>query len=498
MKSLRPVRSLARLSCWIVAWALVLGGHWSAAAQSEGLSLEHSPNGERALRLHGEKLAELESFYEQSLEQPAERFKKTSQRHVDRYRSLLDREMRALTRAGSIEQAEAVQSALRASENWSLTTPDGEGFHFLSKADLSVKDNERATKLGVDLLVDVESAAQSYAKHADRVFKQYQVKVEAARRSLIQDLSNTLSHEQQSGRLEAVQELTAAIEAIEKLPEVERPEPKREPEPGAGVDGVGALAGGGGAEEGPVHPELRGYYMLTYLDADDMNRETIIELRADKALVRGQYKRTKQGQISAYDAISEVDLRLPDNTSMHWRFKENTGKSVLVKLEITQMNDKTYVNRFNARCSYVADHGELSPPKRCVAIRIGVGSDPLEGFRQGAYHMTLDVVRDESGRQRRGEVTFLVDRVQESFLITARTSPRNPNVLDHVIPLGFVAQVRGDEIVCSSSYDFSRRRHVFVIDPQNNGEHNVRYWWDSAYFAKNQPPDATGTLKFRD
>mgnify|MGYP001815757959 CR=1 FL=1 len=495
-------RQAAVLLACLIALTALIQTH-PVSAQSEGIDIEHSPNAKRALRLHGEKRASIEAYFLASLDMPVERFLQASERHVKRYTAALDRDIRTLTREGNIEEASAVLTAIKRTEDWVITPPNDEGIHFLSQANLQVEGNDSATKLGVDLQVNIEKAGVAYAEQVDRAFKQYRAKVQLARNGLVDELTKIMEQEQRAGRLEAVQEVQKAIDTIKKLPEVDKPESPKEPEADPAIEFdeqipglVPALPDGRG-DKLNIHDDLLGYYQLGYLDDNDVNRQTIIELRSDRALVRGQYTRTKLGEIASYDAVSAVEMTMTKGKFLTWRFKENTGRTLIAKVEITEQNNKTFISRFNSKIAYAKPGGGSTTPTRCVPLRFGALSDAMEDFSEGTYHFNLEMRRNEDGKATNGAITFQVELNQDTFLIVGRTSPRNRKVLDPVIPIAFRSKNRGEDVISYAEYDYGRRRDMFVIRTLNDGSTEVQYWWDSADYGKGQPADAFGKLEKR-
>lgn len=476
-------------ACLIVLVSLV--PTHPALAQSEGIDIEHSPNAKRSLRLHAEKLAELEAFYYQSLSHPTKRFEETCQRHITRYATMLDREMRTLTRSGEIEQAKAVQSAIQRAEAWTIAPPNQQGLHFLSKVDLEVPGSEKANKLGVDLLVDIQRAAETYAKQAERTFEQYKAKVQAARQALQGEMTQTLEQEQRAGRLEAVQEIQATVAALNQLPEVTRPEPVAdEPEKEDRSDLDVQLPKAGNAK---IPDSLAGFYSVRYTDADRLSREALIELRSDGSLIRGSYFYDKNRSVRWTQSKDAIKVTSPMENTIVLHFEENTGRDIVVQMTVTSRFERTYINS-GSTYSHRSGNGGFSEPARCSVRKLGYTSDAVKGFEDGIYTIKLDLGRNPEGGEIKGTKSYRLEVTAGTFLITHSTPINKPDAFEPCMPTVLRARAQGADILLESEYNLARPAEMFVLRSLRDGEKEMQLWWDRSNFHKGQAAAAFGTL----
>ena len=102
---------------------------WPVAADS--YPFRHSPNANRAHSQYIEDIGRHKDQFNEMLEAAGNRFILTSQRQIQRYTAAMNREVRNLTRAGEIKPAYAVRAVVNRTEEWEVTPPDSDGFHFL-------------------------------------------------------------------------------------------------------------------------------------------------------------------------------------------------------------------------------------------------------------------------------------------------------------------------------------------------------------------------------
>lgn len=475
----------------LLLFSLLLLAAQPAHAQAEGLELKHSPNGKRALQLHAEKRQGLEATYLESIGDPLTRFEQTCERHIKRYTSMLDREIRTLTRQGSLEQAKAVQAAMEQAEEWTITAPNNKGLHFLSKTNLQVEGSEKATKFGVDLQVGVESAGVLYNKQVDRLFTQYQSKVQAARESLQGELAKVKDIEQRAGRLDAVQELQAALAAMKKLPAIEKPQPKAsEPEDGA--------RDRPGREIKPfdkfkVSEAFLGFYSIRYNGPDRLYREVLVELREDRALVRGEYSYTREREIKWTQEDSGVEVGKRNDTGMSWRFEESSGAEVVINLQLTERYSRVYIDS-GTTFSMSTDKSGFTEPARCYVRKLGYKPETVKGFEDGVYNIALDLKRDPEGNEIKGEMKFRLEVTSGTFFINQRTSVDKPDKFKDCMPTVFRVRAQGGNIIWEAEYSLGRQQEMFVQRVLKDGTKEMQLWWDRSDYRNGQTADAFGTL----
>jgi len=473
---------MSHLSCRRFAlfpiFVLVVGTLFRAqpvAAQSEGLEIEHSPNAKRALRLHAEKRAELVSQYHQSIELPAERFAKTCERHIDRYIALLDREMRTLRRKGLLDEAKAVQAAIQRAEGWTISSPDSEGVHFLTKENLEVTSNEKATKLGVDLQVNVEKATELYNKQAQVVFDQYKAKVDAARSALQDELAKTLEIEQRAGRLEAVQEVQAAIGAVKKLPEALRPEPALSDQ----------------SQSGPHKASLPhvGFYLISYDGGSFDDQKFLIQLTEEGGVAHRRF--------NSYGRDDWHEYNLPIEIASH---KKN--KMVLTHVDHITRRDIVHVLMLNEEGVPFLDHA-YADQEACekgygrsqgAVHRMGSPGTDLLGLEDGKYILAMDMQIDQWRRARRGTFSIKLEIVHGIIYRTHFNTTQDPEKWTSTGMEFF--EVTVDEKKLMLEYDKAAHHWTdyFEIEMTRRGNPKVNHWWRKDGHDNGEPPHCSGKL----
>jgi hypothetical protein len=465
----------------------------AASAQSEGIELEHSPNGKRALRLHEEKRAQLVSHYHESIEPHRERFEQTCERHLNRYAALLDREVRALTRKGMLEEAAAVQAAVKQVESLTISPPNSEGLHFLSKATLEVKDNEKATQYGVDLLVDVQSAAEAYTKQTARALKQYKANVNGARQHLQSELAQILEQEQRAGRLDAVQEVQTSIEALKKLPEVTQPEPEAQPD----LEEEDPLQPGRPAyssSEVEIPEVLQGIYSVRYAGDDRLSREAFVELRSDGAVIRGQYYNAEDRSVKWNQDQAAVKVSTGEENKMRWAFTDSAGEDIIVDLTVTQRHTRTYIDSRTTTFARGNGSGRFTEPARCYVRKMGYKPDSVKDFSDGLYTIEIDLQRTPEGEAIEGKMKFRLEVTSGTFLITERSSVNSPDKFKPCMPTVFRVRSQGADVIWEAEYCLGRQMEMFVLRTLKGDKKEIQLWWNRSNFHNGQTADAYGTL----
>ncbi|MEM9348039.1 MAG: hypothetical protein AAGB26_15635 [Planctomycetota bacterium] len=468
-------RFIHRLALTLACLGVVSAAR-STTAQSEDLEIEHSPNARHVLRKHAEKRADLEADFLASLAEPAKRFQHTCDRQVKRYTAMLEREVRSLTRAGSIEEAKAVQAAMQRAGSWQVTAPDSKGLHFLSKVNLEVPGSENATKLGVDLLVGIETAGEAYAKQVDRSFEQYKTKVAATRQTLQGELVRINEQEQRAGRLEAVDELNKAITALKQLPEAERPVPETEQ-----------------AEE-PVEvetnerPSYAGFYLIEYETGFLDNAKLMIQLDEEGGTVHRAYLDT--GRWSWKDYKDPIRVEVKDKRSLvlthqdHMRKRDMVHELKLsdgVPLSAAAWPDKEAHRIGQARCD--------------GSIRVlGSPNADLLGLQDGTYVMAMDM-HVNSRRQEERKTYSMKIKVSDGVIYRTHRNWTLKASAWHHLGMEFFTVTTGEDVL---TLRFDQGMHNWndhiEIHLSGEGDPKVRYWWNHAWKADGDRPSLVGKL----
>lgn len=478
------------LACLTVFSVLVFT--LSVSAQSEGIEIEHSPNAKRLLRLHEAKLADLAAFYVESIGHPTKRFEQTCERHIKRYMMLLEREVQTLTRQGLIDEAKEVQAVIQRAEAWTITPPDENGLHFLSKVDLEVPGSEKANKYGVDLLSNVQKAGELFNKQAAKSFDQYKAKVIAARESLQNEMTQILEQEQRAGRLDAVREVQATIASLKNLQDVPRPKLPSRAEEADARDGRDRDEGDQPAVDIP--DSIVGFYVMNYVIANTLSRETVIELRNDGASVRAQYYYGKDRKTLEWKQDQKpVKVVLKDN-AMGWKFEDASGRDIIVEMTMADSR-KGYLYVKSADDWWYSDgDGGLVGPGICSIRRIGYPSDINKKFEEGKYSLDLDLSRGPKGNKVEGKMKFRLEYTSGTFFIAERTPLNELDKLEPCLPIVFHLYSQGSDIIWKAYTGIANQEEFFLLRTNRDGSKEIHFWWDEADYRDGQSPDAYGTL----
>lgn len=465
---------------------------YQAEAQSEGIELEHSPNGRRALQKHEETRKDLQGFYNQAVDTPGKRFQQTAERHLSRYITALEREVRSLTRKGDIEQAEAVQHAIKQAQRWTVSVPNAKGLHFLSRADLEVKGSEKATKLGVDLLVDVETAAQAYAKQSEKVFEMYKDKVLAARDVLEGELKKALNIEQRAGRLEAVKEIQTTLEAFKDLPEIVPPGASAEEPENDDPFHIDRRRPGRVVE---IQDTIEGFYSLRYVGADRGMREAIVELRTNSCIVRAQlHNSPKDRGVTWENDPVEIKVTNHSETGMTLSFKDFSGAEVFANLKITTRNNRASIESRGTFSRTDGEGGGLSNSEPCYVRKLGYRASTVKDFEDGVYILEMDLRKDKNGKPVEGTVKFRLEVIKDTFIITRSSNILSPDRLVEIAPSFYRVRSQGGDTLFEAEYTLTRNQQMFVQRTLQNGDKEIQLWWDRSDYRSGESADAFGTI----
>ncbi|MBX2853033.1 MAG: hypothetical protein KTR15_14955 [Phycisphaeraceae bacterium] len=467
----RPIASLS--ICFVLLSALLYAQ--PVSAQSEGLELKHSPNGKRALRLHAEKQAGLEADYLESIELPAKRFNQTCERHVNRYTSMLDREIRTLTRKGALEEAKAIQSAIQRAEAWSIAPPDGEGLHFLSQETLEVVGSDKATKLGVDLQVNVESAGVAYAKHIQQAFGQYKLKIDSARNLLKGELTTVLEQEQRAGRLEAVQEVQAAIDAIKTLPAVTAPK-NEEPEQADEAD------------EPAEQPKDRyhGYYVLRHEANGKTQRRYLLELGEEESAIR-EYNTADMGG-SWQNVDWHVKVIREQGSKLLIQSTDDHGNELIHELSLRENRRPHKATTWRSR----QDYDNKREPVGSGYVQIpGTPDADLLGLKDGEYFMAM--TRTYSATYSH-PLAYRVRVLNGTIVRTHENVTDDPDQWKRTYHVFYTVKTEGKRLVLRQDATMRRNISQFMMVNMSGKRPKIAGWSSKLDYDRKDDPDYQGEL----
>jgi hypothetical protein len=451
----------------LIACTLLIGV--SVDAQDTEPTFENSPNAMQAIKAHQAELEGSLRGFNRAVDQAEERFELSAKRFRSRYESLVKREVRDLTREGKLEVATAVSELVTKIEALAITPPDGEGLHFLSKVDLKVDGSETTTKLGVDLLVDIESAASTYQEQLDTALQQYKASVLKSRESLTTTLERVLTQEQQAGRLKAVKEVQAGIEVIKQLKDVDPP--ARYPR--------STEAGDQSAAQGPAYV---GYYRVDYFDGNTPRESFFLELTEKDGMIYRQSWPSFKGLFTEKTNWPITDVRVQGD-----------------ELTFTQHHSKVgEVSHEMKLADGIPTQDVISPGsprfKTGRVTKLGTVHEDMLGLQDGVY--LADIVQHENpGGRRVGKPAQLRIEVERGQFVWTNTrwhvgpeSEREPRIMN--------VQIEGKKLIMQvdPKLRFDNRDHAMVIDMAQDPP-TVSHWWYQSAYERGSKPHMSGVLK---
>ena len=466
---------LTRCRHFVFAWLLLLvvaSVSNTVGAQEAEPAFKHSPNAGQSLATHERELESVLKEFHKLVDQSADRFEKSAKRQVERYESMMEREVRTLTRAGQIDAAAAARDLLDKIKALPITPPDDEGVHFLTTQTLEVPGSDKATKYGVDLQVNVESAGVQYTRQVEAGVKQYQTNVLTARKNYTEALKKVLSTEQRAGRLEAVREIQQAIDAQNKLPEVARPIMPQD------VVEV---------EEGP--PAYLGYYVIEYLGGFLEGERVLVRLAKDEGTLCAKFVKTTttRGYWKTIDIPVTIVSR--DEASLVFSHKESQRDDEaiheLMLVEGKPVQGSAYRSKQDFKAKRDASRGSVKV--------VGSPDADMLGLKDGIYIMEMTY----NDRVNNDDVFRI--RMEIEFGTICRTHRYSSNNVDKGWdPLGrqfFTVTTHGKELLLE--YDrnmFPDWDTVVVFDLTKKGKPVAKEWSDKEDYEAGLKPKMIGEL----
>lgn len=519
-------------------FALLLSVSLGSYAQDHALDFSSSPNGKKAQKTHFDNLTALTKLFNKSVGEADGRFKQTAERDIQRYTLLLQREVRALTRAGQFDAASQAQQALDAANAWRVHRPTFQGEHFLSSANIEVQGSEKATKAGVDLLVDVQKAAVMHNKQLEAAYLLYAKQVADARTGYVGALERVQSTEQRAGRLEAVRQVMAAIKTVEGWQDVRRPsrvslnEPKpvHRPDPRVGDPGdsdtrVTRPRQGDDDDDEPGskrprffdlgeddedqpqpqpqpqrhepkrhtadadEPEYAGYYRLTYMNGPLTLRRYIIELNAQGGVLhyiaQGAGKdRTHAGLPIKIMKIERDRLIFQhadvddDITAVHVvNFKDGKPSTCGIWWHINQYDDKPFEPSASGKASVLGNPGGLHP-----------------GWKDGVYLAKLTQSMNKAFRPESKTIQFEITVKHGVASITGYNHTANEDKWKKDSLFVFETERQPGKMLLRYDQDEFKWTDLFILQPDADGTTIVKHYWRGDWYNRGDAPSAIGKL----
>lgn len=446
----------------------------AAKAQELEPTFKHSPNAERALALHQKDLQTLVDDFHRLTEQAGQRFAQSAKRHVERYESLVDREVRTLTRAGEFEPAKAANDLLTEIKALPVAPPNSEGLHFLSTQNLEAAGSDKVTKYGVDLLVNVESAGALFAKQVQSGADQYKLKVQAARQDYTEALEKVLANEQRAGRLEAVQEVQAAINAQQNLPEVTRP----------------SLVPSADTAEADK-PAYVGYFIIDY-DSGFLDRQKyLVQLTEDGGMVHAKYLRTSKRK-GKWETLSlPIEMISTEKDLLAFSHQDTLGDTEVVH-EMWLGNgipiqDRAYASKQDHRAKRNAAKGSVNAA--------GSPGADLLGLADGVYVMDMQEHKTFKGKASKRKYAIRI-RVEDGVIYrTHRSWSEDAAEWEPVGHQFFSVETRDKHLFLTFDKNMLSYDNVYVIEMGDKDGQKISGWWKQQQRVDGDSPSLTGKLR---
>lgn len=495
--------------------AVVLGVSLPAAA--DAFPFRHSPNASRAQSQYFEEVKEARSQFMSQLDEAGKRFNLAAEREIQRYASGMNRDVRDLTRAGEVKAAYAVRAMAKSTEEWVVSPPDYNGVHFLNTIDLSVKENDAATSKGMDLLVDVEKLGVLYGKQVDVAFESYVEQVAKSRTALIESLQRLLDAEQSAGRINAVGELTTAIEKFKALPQPQRPdapieaqadprdrqakadapqgsndEPHKPSRPTI-FEGIHEDPGPQSTTPAPLNKDgdvpWAGYYLLKYSRGGQQGIEFMVKLDEKGGTVLFI---TRQGP-----GNERVDLSIPvqvvshDQSQLIISHKSDLHGETHFH-EITLLNGKpTSCKAWWTQQSYTSSE---APIQTGSVLTMGSPEADLLGLADGVYLVKAQQRVNKANRSEEKTIQFEITVDAGHVMVSRHNWGKNDRNWSEFHAFMLNVQTDGNQLVMTYDRDAFDWPDTFVIDMSDKTRPVLKHWWRDDWRPRGDAPSSTGEM----
>lgn len=243
-----------------------------------------------------------------------------------------------------------------------------------------------------------------------------------------------------------------------------------------------------------IPDDLVGFYTFKYECADRTDRETIIELRKDGGLIRGEYyapvNMTQNAKWVQKPVAVEVSFQ--GDRKMKWQFKEYSGRRVVVEIDYEVFSTGAVSTRGGTHWWYSNDPGEVQD---CRLYKLGYRTELHELFSEGDYIIDLDLILDPNKDRIEGKMKFRLEYTSNTLFISESTSRKNPDKFEPCQPTVFTLLEKEGQISfrAVNGLGWSRKEH-FALRTLEDGTKEVRLWWNYRDYNAGHGPDASGTL----
>lgn len=462
----KPTLSVMLMLCLIA----LLPGHVSVAQDAQA-GFEHSPSAQAALDRYERALEQNAAVYHEQVAVVNDRFATLAQRYVQQYTTRLEQLLRELTRDGQLEGARQVQAMIDAAGQWQITPPDSEGNHFLSSVVLEADQSERATQLGIDLLVQVQRAGVTYSEQAGAIFDVYVVAVESARREYRTALDRAVAGEQRAGRFEAVQEINDAIVALNSADEIRPPD---------------ASVAGGGAGAAVQAAPFAGFYSLHY-GAGRRAWNFYIELTGEGGMVHGH--NTRRGGNWA-DVSWPIEIVAHEGDTLLIRHDHPLREMAIHEITLGEDGRPASTRLWWSMQAYRTGRDSMQGEVEVF----GSPDADLMGLSDGDYVLDMRATANPRGGEVR-DFDYRIQILNGVIAMTQENTTGQGGVWTELLPQVLRVQSENDTLLLT----FDRRCKgdrlgIIRVHPAVRGAPTVEYWWNALEYERGAEPNLTGAM----
>ena len=473
------------------------------------IKFRHSPKGLHALLAYNKSLESLLDEYKRTVKDVDERFVRTTAIQVSRYTGQMERESRTLTRDSKFEPARAAMEMIKTVKALPIVPPDAEGAHFLSFTQLEIPGGEDATQLGLDLLLQIERQAVLHSKQYDAVFAKYKQEVESKRTNLREELERVLEFETRSGRIDAMDEVRAALAILKKPAALEQIKPR--PGKAAGDNKAGDsnddsttpgevdlfLDVDGTKNGNPVgtkkkgdSPSWAGYYLLKYTNLGRQGADYVVRLDETGGKVLFYSSDGSEGNRDSVSLPIKMAKGDDDNAILLKHDSGGIRDSILHRLVISNGQ----ISSAQLWYSDQAYERKDQPDQTGRVIRLGTPGADLLGLPDGVYHSDrqMHVWKNNKPKSDRGRLEITVDN--GFILLTRHQWGNNKRTWDSSTAFVFKVETKGDQLILHYDQNEFTWPDCFVIDLSDRSQPTLKHWWRHDWRTRGDSPSSTGKL----
>lgn len=521
----------------VFCFVLCLSWGTRVFAQQDRFDFSESENASRAQATYFENILKLRKEFDVKVDDADNRFIKSSERYIERYAGMIEREVRSLTRLGKIDEASQLAAASRKIVELDILPPDAQGSHFLNTISLEIPGNEQATKYGLDLRVEIEKLGVAHAKQVQIAGQQYCEQALDTRKFHIELLKRILVNEQFAGRINAVQQIQAAVEKLSDMQTVEPPKieshvPEKDPvsQTDTNTQTDPDQSQPEQSEPGPSQTEKQpGTPTQTTTDTVtdsqspskvkifDLGPEDIGQPKADDSnrlryyLI--QYKRSHNDNVSYVVSLGDRGGKLLD---VYWPdIKDGKREHANLPIDVQRSGDRVTLKHSLSEgggmivqelvlkegridscrqwMSYTAYDNRYNPDSSGTIKPLGSPGADLLGWADGVYAMNLQMHKTKKDQHASGPIQFEFE-VKNGYVILTRVN-RSKNANQWSKYYNFIMQVQtdGKKLIMTYDKDAYGWADVFVLDFSTD-QPTMSHWWEKSWYDNGQRASNSGVM----